>query len=75
MSVFNLSEGKCGKIVAIAVDGAGANRLYSLGFCIGAIVEVLGFSLFKSCVFVSIGQTRVAIRRAVALNIQVEEVV
>jgi Fe2+ transport system protein FeoA len=72
MGVFDLKEGQRAEISAINVDGAAANRLYSLGFCIGERVEVLGFSLFKSCVLVGIGQTRAAIRRGVANKIEVK---
>lgn len=72
MSVFSLRVGDGAKITDIAVRGAAEKRLASLGFHRGAEVTVLGFSLFKSCVLLGIGHTRVAVRRSVAEGIEVD---
>jgi Fe2+ transport system protein FeoA len=71
MSIFDLKVGERSKITNVDVGGAAYKRLQSLGFNRGADVQVLSFSLFKSSVLLSIGATRVALRRAVAEKILV----
>lgn len=75
MSVFDLKKGESGKITVVAVDGAAGERLRSLGFKRGQIVEVLSFSLFKGSILLGVGYTRVAVRKSVAEKIEVEKVV
>jgi Fe2+ transport system protein FeoA len=71
MGIFDLKEGSSGRVVKINVSGRERERLNCLGFEVGARVTVLGFSLFKSSVLIGVGQTRVAIRKEVALCIEV----
>ena len=73
MTVFDLSAGESAKITAVGVSGAAAQRLVSLGVVRGATVRALAFSLFKSSVLISVPPVRVALRRAVASQIEVEK--
>lgn len=73
MGVFSLRVGESGKITEINLSGAAKERLTALGIKRGAAVKVLGFSLFKSGVLLGAGNTRVAVRKAVAENIKVEK--
>lgn len=75
MSVFELKKGERGKITVVAVDGAAGERLVSLGFKRGQIVEILSFSLFKGSVLIGVGYSRVAVRKGIAERIEVEKVV
>jgi Fe2+ transport system protein FeoA len=74
MGVFDLRVGDSATIVKINIDGGAYERLHCLGFQAGAKVTVLSFSLFKSCVLLGVGQTRVAIRRGVASLIEVSPI-
>lgn len=71
MSVFDLKKGEEAKIVSVAVDGAAGERLSSLGIKKGQRVKVIAFSLFSGSVLISVGYNRVAIRKSVALRIEV----
>lgn len=71
MSVFDLRAGQRAVIGKVTATGAAADRLSALGLVAGAEVTALGFSLFKSSVLIGVGQTRVALRKAVATQVEV----
>lgn len=73
MSVFDLKKGECGKIIAVAVDGAAGERLRSLGLEKGQKVSVIAFSLLNGSVLIAVGYNRVGIRKSVAQRIEVEK--
>ena len=73
MNVFDLSAGESAKIVRVNLEGAAAGRLSSLGVKQGATVRALAFSLFKSSVLLSVPPVRVALRKSVATQIEVEK--
>ncbi len=72
MGVFSLRVGESGRVTEINLSGAAAERLCALGLQRGAKVKALGFSLFKSGILLGVGNIRVALRKAVAENIEVE---
>ena len=74
MTVFNLKKNTKAKVVAVDIVGAPQYRLFSLGITVGAIVQVLSFSLFKSAVLLSCGAVRVSMRKDYAQKIVVEEI-
>jgi Fe2+ transport system protein FeoA len=74
MGIFDLKEGSSGRVARINVSGRERERLSCLGFEVGARVTVLGFSLFKSSVLIGVGQTRVAVRKEVACQIELTNI-
>ncbi len=72
MGVFNLKKGQSAKIVRVAVVGAAGQRLKSLGVIKGALITVVGYSLFNGSVLIVCGFNRVALRKSVAERIEVE---
>ncbi|MGN0818711.1 MAG: ferrous iron transport protein A [Candidatus Coproplasma sp.] len=73
MSVFDLQVGESGIIKSISAHGAAASRLEAMGFLSGKRLTVLGFSLFKSSVLVSVNSTRAALRKSIAECVEVEK--
>ncbi len=71
MSVYDLSAGQSAEVIAVNVDGAAAERLYSLGIRKGAKVKCVAFSLFGVSVLVLCGYNRIGLRKAVAERIEV----
>ncbi|MDE7076297.1 MAG: ferrous iron transport protein A [Clostridia bacterium] len=71
MSVFDLKKGDEAKIISVGVDGPAGERLNSLGIKKGQSVKVIAFSLFSGSVLISVGYNRIAIRKSVALKIEV----
>lgn len=71
MSVFDIKRGETKRIVSVGADGAAGERLSALGFKKGQTVTLLAFSLFSGSVLVAVGYNRVALRRAVAVRIEV----
>ena len=72
MNVWQLGLGKSAKITRVSAGGGAAARLYSLGFVCGSTVTVLGYSLLKSSVLLGCGAVRLAVRKSLALKIEVE---
>ncbi len=73
MSVFDLKAGDCALIKNCVISGSAAARLKSLGIVSGKKVTVIAFSLFKSSVLLSCGAVRLAIRKALAMQLEVEK--
>lgn len=71
MSVYNLNTGESGEITDVFVGGAAGERLAALGVCRGARITCLGFSFFKGSVLVAVGGNRIAVRKSLALKIEV----
>lgn len=71
MSVFYLKKGQSAKITAVNIGGAAGERLRSLGVEEGKEISVIGFSLFKGGVLIAAGFNRLALRKAIALKIEV----
>lgn len=66
-----MKKGEEAEIVSVAVDGPAGERLSSLGIKKGQRVKVIAFSLFSGSVLIDVGYNRVAIRKGVALRIEV----
>lgn len=66
-----MKKGEEGKIIAVNVDGAAGERLYSLGIKAGALVKAVAFSLFNGSILISVGYNRVALRKSAAEKIEV----
>lgn len=73
MSVFDLKKGECAYIKSCNLSGNASSRLLSLGVTAGKKVTVIAFSLFKSSVLLSCGAVRLAIRKGLAQQIEVEK--
>ena len=66
-----MKKGEKAKIAKVCVDGPAGERLNALGVRAGNEITVLAFSLFSSCVLISVGYNRLAIRNSVARRIEV----
>lgn len=73
MSVFDLKKGESAYIKSSNLSGNAYTRLSSLGITAGRKVTVIAFSLFKSSVLLSCGAVRLAIRKSLAKQIEVEK--
>lgn len=73
MGVFGLKKGTKAKIKSVAIAGSAGERLKSLGIVKGAEIEVCAYSLFNGSVLILCGFNRIAIRKAIAMRIEVEE--
>lgn len=72
MTVFDLKAGDRARVTRVGVDGAARARLDSLGLAVGAHIETIGYSLFRSAVLVSFGGVRLGMRKKIAEAIEVE---
>ncbi|MCD7728533.1 MAG: FeoA domain-containing protein [Clostridia bacterium] len=72
MNIFELKKGQSAKVVSINTENKACARLSALGIVRGSKVTVLGFSLFKSSVLIGCGSVRLAVRKSIAQEIEVE---
>lgn len=72
MNVFDLSVGSVCKVIKVTAEKEAKERLTYLGIKAGNSVEVLGFSLFNSAVLLGAGYAKIAIRKSLAEQIQIE---
>ncbi len=72
MSVFDLSKGEIGIVISVLTGGAAGERLSALGIVSGAEVCCLSFSMFKGSILLSVQGNRVALRKCVAQQIEVQ---
>ena len=71
MTVLQLKKGQTATITCVNAPEKARARLSSLGFVSGQKVTLLGYSLFKSSVLLGCGAVRIAVRKEIALNIEV----
>ena len=73
-TLAEISVGECCRISALSASGAARRRLFDLGFAPGALVDCIGKSPFGDPRAYRVRGGTVALRRALASHILVNEV-